>query len=118
MDDWMLVDVIHGSHDAILEFLFGCNADVAQDGACKLGKEAFNQVQPGAMLGSEGKFEAARRLLGEPGFGLLGDVRGMIVEDQLDRGPGWIGSVEELEKFDELAAAMAVSYSSTPPRCR
>jgi len=42
----------------------------------------------------------------------------MIVEDQLDRGPGWIGSVEELEKFDELAAAMAVSYSSTPPRCR
>ena len=59
MDDWMLVDVIHGSHDAILELLFGCNTDVAQDGACKLGKEAFNQVQPGAMLGSEGKFEAA-----------------------------------------------------------
>jgi hypothetical protein len=28
---------------------------------------------------------AARRLLGEPGFRLLGDVRGMIVEDQLDR---------------------------------
>ena len=46
MDDWMLVDVIHGSHDAILELLFGCNTDVAQDGACKLGKEAFNQVQP------------------------------------------------------------------------
>jgi hypothetical protein len=32
------------SHDAILEFLFGCNADVAQDRACKLGKEAFDQV--------------------------------------------------------------------------
>jgi hypothetical protein len=44
VDDRMLVDVIHGSHDAILEFLFGCNADVAQDGACKLGKEAFDQV--------------------------------------------------------------------------
>jgi hypothetical protein len=43
MNDWMLVDVIHGSHDAILELLFGCNTDVAQDGARKLGKEAFNQ---------------------------------------------------------------------------
>jgi hypothetical protein len=31
------------------------------------------------------------RLLGEPGFGLLGEVRGMIVEDQLDRCAGWIG---------------------------
>jgi hypothetical protein len=37
MDDRMLVDAIHGSHDAILEFLFGCNADVAQDGARKTG---------------------------------------------------------------------------------
>jgi hypothetical protein len=33
MDDWMLVDVIHGRHDAILELLFGCNTDVAQNGA-------------------------------------------------------------------------------------
>ena len=53
MDDRMLVDVIHGGHDAIFELLFGCNADVAQDRACKLGKEAFDQVQPGAVLGSE-----------------------------------------------------------------
>ena len=96
MDDWMLVDVIHGSHDAIFELLFGCNTDVAQDGACKLGKEAFNQVQPGAMLGSEGKFETARRLLGEPGFHLLGDVCGMIVEDQLDRRAGWVSGVEKV----------------------
>jgi hypothetical protein len=27
----MLVDVIHDNHDAILEFVFGCNADAAQD---------------------------------------------------------------------------------------
>src|SRR5947207_15857782 len=32
----------------------------------------------------------------------------MIVEDQLDRGPGRIGGVELLEEFNELAAAMAV----------
>ena len=112
MDDRMLVDVIHGSHDAILELLFGCNTDVAQDGACELGKEAFNQVQPGAMLGSEGKFEAARRLWGEPGFRLLGDVRGMIVEDQLDRRAGWVSGVEKLQEFNEFATAMAVLHQS------
>ena len=36
------------------------------------------------------------------------DVRGMIVEDQLDRRMGRIGSVEKLEEFDEFAAAVAV----------
>jgi hypothetical protein len=30
-DDRMLVDVIDDNHDAILEFVFGCNADAAQD---------------------------------------------------------------------------------------
>ena len=33
----------------------------------------------------------------------------MIVEDQLDRGAGRVGSIKELEEFDELAAAVAVS---------
>ena len=32
----------------------------------------------------------------------------MIVEDQLDRGMGRISRVEQPEKFDELAAAMAI----------
>ena len=60
------------------------------------------------MLGREGEFEAAGRLLGEPSFGFLGNVRGMIVEDQLDRRVGWIGGVEKLEEFDEFAAAVAI----------
>ena len=60
------------------------------------------------MLGREDEFEAARRLIGEPGFGFLGDVRGMIVEDQPDCRMGRIGGVDELEEFDEFAAAMAV----------
>src|ERR1700746_278507 len=38
----------------------------------------------------------------------FGDVRRMIVEDQLDRRVGWIGGVEEFEEFDEFAAAMTV----------
>ena len=32
----------------------------------------------------------------------------MIVEDQLDRRAGRIGVVEQLEEFDEFAAAMAI----------
>src|SRR5215471_2629753 len=43
-----------------------------------------------------------------PSLGLFGDVRRMIVEDQLDRRMGRIGGIEELEKFDEFATAMAV----------
>jgi hypothetical protein len=30
MDDWVPIEFIHGSHDAILEFLFGFDTDVAQ----------------------------------------------------------------------------------------
>jgi hypothetical protein len=56
----------------------------------------------------EGELEAADRLLSEPGINLFGDVRGMIVEDQLDRCVSWIGGIDKLEKFDECAAAMTV----------
>ena len=76
MNDGILSEVVHGSHDAILEFLFGRDADVAQDGAREFGKEALDEVEPGAVLGSEGEFEAVHGLIGEPGFGLPGDVRG------------------------------------------
>jgi hypothetical protein len=31
---------------AILEFLFGCDADVAQHGAGELGKETLDEVEP------------------------------------------------------------------------
>ena len=108
MDDGSFVEVIHGSHDAVLEFLFGCDADVAQHRAGELGEEALDEIEPGAVLGREGEFEAADRLIGEPSLGLLGDVCGMIVKDQPDRRMGRIGGIDELEEFDELAAAMAV----------
>jgi hypothetical protein len=75
VDDWLLIKEIHGGHDAILEFLFGCDADMAQDGAGELGEEAIDDVEPGAMRGREGEFEAVYGLLREPGFGLFGDAR-------------------------------------------
>src|SRR5215831_15048768 len=73
-----------------------------------LEKKALNEVEPGAVFRREGEFEAAGGLIGEPGSGLLGDVGGVIVEDQLDRRMGRIGGIEKLEEFDELAAAMAI----------
>jgi hypothetical protein len=36
----------------------------------------------------------------------------MIVEDQLDRGAGWVGGIEKLQKFNEFATAMAVLHQS------
>jgi hypothetical protein len=88
VNDGHLIKILDGGHDAIRELLFGCNADMTQDGAGELGKKAFYEIEPGAMLGREGEFEAVRGLLGDPGPGLLGDVGGMIVEDDLDRGVG------------------------------
>jgi hypothetical protein len=82
--------------------------DVAQHGAAELGKETLEEAEPGAMRGREGEFDAMCRLLGDPGSGLFGDVRGMIVEDQLDRRVSRIGGAEELEEFDEFAAATTV----------
>src|SRR5258706_15151152 len=96
---------------AMMRSLSSCldaTRNMSQDGASELGEEALDEVQPGAVFGREGKFEAAGGLIGEPGFGLLGDVRGMIVEDQLDRRVGRIGGVEKLEEFDEFAAAVAI----------
>ena len=72
MDDGVSVELVHGGHDALLEFLFRCDPDVAQHGAGELREEVLDEVQPRAMLRSKGKFEAALRLCREPGFGFLG----------------------------------------------
>src|SRR5271166_5394368 len=108
MDDGVSVELVDGGHDALLEFLFGCDSDVAQDGAGELGEETLDEIEPEAVLGREGEFESTGRLLGEPSLGLLRDVRRMIVEDQLDRCVGRIRGIEELEELNEFAAAVAV----------
>jgi hypothetical protein len=105
----MSVGVIDAGHDAFLEFVLGSDPDVAQDRTGELGEEALDEVEPGTVLWCEGELKAAVRLGGEPSFGFPGDVGGMIVEDQLDRGAGRIGGIEKLEKLDELPAPVAVS---------
>ena len=71
VNDGLLIEIVHSSDDPILEFLFGRDADVAEDGAGKFREEALDEVEPGAVLGSEGEFKAVRGLIGEPGFGSL-----------------------------------------------
>ena len=73
-----------------------------------LEKKPSTRLSHEPCLGVKVNLETARRLIGEPRLCLLGDVRGMIVEDQLDRRMGRIAGVEEPEKFDEFAAAMAI----------
>src|SRR5258708_20184282 len=61
------------------------------------------------MLGSEGEVEPPSGWLGEPSSRLPGDMRRMIVEDQMDRGVGRVRRIEELEELDELTAAGTIS---------
>ncbi len=51
MDDGVSIEVIHGGHDAVLELLFGCDADMAQHRAGELGEEALDEIEPRAVLG-------------------------------------------------------------------
>ena len=75
---------------------------MAQDRPREFGEEALDEIEPRTMLGREGKREASRRSSVEPGSCFSRYVRGMIIEDQLDRGAGRISGVETLEEFDEL----------------
>jgi hypothetical protein len=102
------IDVLDAEHDAFLELLLGRHPDVAQDRAGELGEEALDEVEPGAVLGREGEREATRRLSGEPCLGFSGDMRRVVVQDQLDRRTGRVSGIKKLEEFDKLAAAMAV----------
>jgi hypothetical protein len=40
-----------------------------------LEKKALDKIEPGTVLGSEGEFEAAGGLIGEPRFGFLSTTR-------------------------------------------
>ena len=61
MDDGVSVELVHGGDDALLEFLFGCDSNVAQHGACELGEEALDQIEPGAVLWDEDEGPIGRR---------------------------------------------------------
>jgi hypothetical protein len=73
VNDGLLIEIVHGSHDPILRHIRVASKQELKDGAGKFREEALDEVEPGAVLGSEGEFKAVRGLIGEPGFGLFGD---------------------------------------------
>jgi hypothetical protein len=42
VNDRIVVEVVHGGHEAVLELLFGGDADVAQNGTGELREEALD----------------------------------------------------------------------------
>ena len=105
VNDGVLVEVIDGGHETILEFLLGRNADVAEHRTGELGEEALDEVEPGAMFGCEGELKCAGGLLGQPSPGFPRDMRGMIVEDQMDRRVGRVGRIKDFEGREPCRSA-------------
>jgi hypothetical protein len=69
VNDRIVIEIVDGGHEAVLELPFGGNSDVAQNRAGELREKALDEVEPGAMFGSEGELKPAGGLRGEPSPG-------------------------------------------------
>ena len=86
MDNRLAIEVVEVCHDPLLEFGFRSHPDVTQDRSSAIfEEEAFDQVEPGAMLWREHEAEAALALSGKPSLRFLRHMRRMIIQDDLDR---------------------------------
>ena len=45
VDDWLAIDVVNEGHQALLEFVFGTDADMAQHRTRQLGEEALDEIE-------------------------------------------------------------------------
>src|SRR5271169_6393124 len=108
MDDRVAVEFIEVGDNPGFELGFGGDTDVAEHRSRHLREEALDKIEPRPVFRREHEAETALWLAGNPGLGLLGDMGGMIVEDQFDGGISRVGGIEPLEEADELARAMAV----------
>lgn len=107
VDDRIVIEVIDGGDQPILQFLLGGTPDMSQHRAGEeFRKEAFDQIEQEPCIGCEDEFEAARVMFDKPTAGLSRDLCRMIVEDQLDRGLSEISHTKQLQKLDKLAAAV------------
>jgi hypothetical protein len=46
VDDWLAIDVADEGHQALLELVFGTDANVAQHRTRQLGEEALDEIEP------------------------------------------------------------------------
>src|SRR5580658_370702 len=109
MDHRVAVEVVDEFDEALLELVLGGDADATEYGAGGFGKEALDEVEPRSVLGSEDELEAPFGSGREPSLGFSRNMRGVIVENDLDRGCRGVSRVEQTKEFDELATAMAIS---------
>ena len=89
VDDRVFVDSIDIALDALFELSFRLNANPTLLRGSHFSKEGLHQVEPRAVLGGKHKLEAVGKGR-QIGAGLLGDVRGMVVEHETDCRPGRI----------------------------
>jgi hypothetical protein len=109
MDHRVAVEVVDEFENALLELVLGGDADVTEYGAGGFGKEALDEVEPRSVLGGEDELEAPFGSGREPSLGFSRNMRGVIVDNDLDRGCRGVSHVEDTKEFDELATAMAIS---------
>src|ERR1700678_4476525 len=88
VDDGCSVEIIEIGKDPCFEFILGCDTNAAEHGASHFGKEPFHQIEPGAVFRGKYKRKATLWLGSKPLVGFLGDMRGVVIEDQLDSGVG------------------------------
>ena len=79
---------------------------------CALRQRGCDEARSGRpwQIGGEHELEAARGSRRQPGLGFAREVCRVIVENDLDRGRGGVGGIEQAEEFDEFAAAMAILH--------
>ena len=108
VDHRVAVEIIDELDDALFELVFRADADVTEHGAGGFGEEPFDEIEPGAVFGGEHEPKASFRSRRQPRLGLLRDVRGVIIEDYLDRGHRGVGGIQPIEEFDKFATAMTL----------
>jgi len=96
VNDGIAIDGVDGRHEALLQFLFGRDADVTQHGAGELREEALDEVEQEPCFGVKTRVTSG-----------LGDVGRAIVENELDGGRRRIGGIELLQEGDELAGTVS-----------
>jgi hypothetical protein len=105
VDGGVAVEIVNELDDALFELMFRADANVAEHRAGGFGEEALDEIEPRPVLWGEHELKAPLGSRRQPSLGLLRNVRGVIVEDDLDCGRGGVGGLQHSEEFDEFATA-------------
>ena len=101
--------------NGVAEFADRSEDAVPEPPSRQLGEEALDRVEPRAR--GRGEVEGPARVLREPGPDPGVFVRGVVVEDGMDRGAGGDRALDAVEKLQEflMAVASGVLADNGPP---